>query len=122
MDLLPREIIFQLAKRLTLTSLYRLSLSSRTFVWLINDNEVFKYICRRDFCIDTTFNMLYLEGHRHSLGKTLYPNWINDQKFVYKVIEYLRREILESVKMKEQRLNIPVEIIDRQDEFYPVVY
>lgn len=109
METLSSDVLFELAKHLPLVSLYRLSLCSTRFSWLIGNNLLFKYLCQRDFAIQA-------HPFPENLQKSVVPDYSKRQKFVYKVLEYLRREISLSLKMQEQRLNVAVELIGIPDQ------
>lgn len=104
METLPDNLLFELAKHLPLVSLYRLSLCSTQFRWLIDDNLLFKHLCQRDFATHTHI-------FPATLQKQVVPNYPDRQKFVYKVLEYLRREITLSLAFRERRFNVTVQTV-----------
>lgn len=118
------EILFLIAGHLSVGSVLNLSLACKRFSWLINDNSLFKHLCKREFDIkDKPFiNERFEPRSRYEkpLQRYILPEYPIRQKFVYKIIEYLRRELVSTTRTKETRFGVSVQIIDFGEEV-PVI-
>lgn len=108
MENIPDNIIFKIATFLPVHSILNLALTCKRFLWLIDDNLLFKYLFKRDFDLDSS---VIRNPH-----KRLLPDWQNRQKYVYKIVKYLETEIKLSVKMQERRSMITVHTFFEQNE------
>ena len=108
MEALPQNTIFLIATHLSIGSILSFALSCTSYKWLIYDNLLFKYLYERDFA---KYNKNKNKNKKNKKNKKLYPEWGSEPKLVYKILEYMRRDICTAMVQGKQSYNIVTEII-----------
>lgn len=103
MESLPSNLIFLIATNLSVGSILSFALTCSSYMWLIDDNLLFKCLYERDFG-------KYIKKKKRN-KKKLYPEWSSEMKLVYKILEYMRRDICTAMVEGKQSYHIVAEII-----------